>query len=418
MIPRHLEPVAERMLGNFPAVVIQGARQVGKSTFAQVLMARRPHLARTLDDPGVLAAARFDPVAFVDQAPGRALVIDEIQRAPGLILALKAAIDRDRTPGRFLVTGSADLLRLERSADSLAGRAVSLDMYGLSQGEILRISDDFPSVVLASLQADRSDASLPGWSRERLVGALSRGGYPQMQQLDDDLGRTWIDSYLARIIQRDAADVHRVQPARLRSVLRLIAANQAGELVKARVADQASLPATTLPVYLDVLQALQLIHLVPAWTPKLTRREIARPKALVLDPALALRLARLTPGQLERVTGAEFLGGMLEGFVASELLKQQGWTATPFELQHYRDRDGREVDLILELSDGRVIAIEVKATRTPRAEHFEGLRILGERLGGGFVAGFLLHLGSAPQRFGDRLWALPVNSLWQGPALP
>jgi predicted AAA+ superfamily ATPase len=399
---------------------------VGKSTFAGVLMQDRPGRLVTLDDPGVLAAARMDPVGFVEQAPAQTLVIDEIQRAPELILALKAAIDRDRTPGRFIVTGSADLLRLERSPDSLAGRAVSIDLYGLSQGEIHQRGDDFAARVLAeegrpgsqSYGADRpppnSSELSSSLTRAELVAVLAKGGYPQMHRLDGSLGRTWLDSYLSRVVQRDAADVRSVQPDRLRSVLRLMAANQAGELVKARLAQQAGLPATTLSTYLDVVQALHLVRLVPSWTPNLTRREIARPKALVLDSALALRLARLTPPQLEAITGADHLGGVLEGFVGSELIKQQGWTRAPYEVHHYRDRDGREVDLVLELEDGRVIGIEVKATQTPRADHFIGLRAFADRLGDRFVGGYVVGLSASAQRFGDRLWSIPVAELWQG----
>lgn len=411
MLDRHLLGTASRLLDAFPAVVVQGARQVGKSTFAGMLMSGRPASMMTLDDPQVLDAARSDPVGFVSQVPGATLVIDEIQRAPELILPIKAAIDRDRTPGRFVLTGSADLLRIERTPDSLAGRAVSLDLFGLSQGELLGRRDDFIARVLGF---DDGDTVTSTFRRSDYAAVIGRGGYPELRGRDWADSRVWLDSYLTRIVQRDASDLRRsVVPARVRSVLRLLAANQAGELVKARIAEQAALPATTLPAYLDLLEAMYLVRLIPSWTPNLTRREVARPKAVIADSALALRLARLTPDQLVPIVGGEHFGAMLEGFVIGELMRQQGWSAQPHELFHYRDRDGLEVDVVIELDDGRVIGIEVKAAEAARSEHFMSLKSFAQRLGSRFAAGIVLCTATSGQRFGERFRSLPVASLWE-----
>ncbi len=365
----------------------------------------------TLDDPQALDAARADAVGFVGQSPGRTLVIDEIQRAPELVLPIKAAIDRDRTPGRFVLTGSADLLRIERTPDSLAGRAISIDLFGLSQGELVGRVDDFVGRVLNIADGDDHTTT---WRRADYAAAIGRGAYPELRDRDWAASKAWLDSYLTRIVQRDASDLHRnVVPARLRSVLRLLAANQAGELVKARIADQAGLPATSLPVYLDLVEAMYLVRLIPAWTRNLTRREIARPKAIVSDSALALRLARLAPEQIVPVVAGENFGAMLEGFVVGELMRQQGWSVLPFEVFHYRDRDGLEVDIIIELDDGRVIGVEVKAAEAARTEHFAPLRTLAQRLGDRFAAGIVLCTAPQGQRFGYRMWSLPVASMWE-----
>ena len=234
-----------------------------------------------------------------------------------------------------------------------------------------------------------------------------------MQELTGRLRTTWLDSYLQRIIQRDARDVQRITtPDRLTSLLRLLAANQSGELVKARVAEAANIPATTITTYLDVLETLFLVSTLPPWTPNLTRREVGRPKAIISDSALALRLTRLTEMQLAPLTGSDHIGGLLEGLVVAELLKQSGWSDQEYELFHYRDRNGLEVDIIAELADGTIFGLEVKSSRTFKAEHFNGLRTLRDRLGDRFRGGVVLNSAEAGYQFADRLWGLPISAAW------
>lgn len=411
LLPRNLMPFGREALDTFPVLVIQGARQVGKSTFAHLLVSDRPGELFTLDDEQTLAAVRADPRAFVDQFPAATLVIDEVQRAPELILAVKAAVDRHRVAGRFILTGSADLLRMERTPDSLAGRATTLHLLGLSQGEQRHQREDF----VAGLRARGHIPSFKtAWDRPAYVSALARGGYPELQGLAGRLRNAWLDSYLERVLQRDARDVFGpTQPARLESLLRLLAANQSGELVKARLADQARIPATTITTYIDVLRALFLIdHLAP-WTPNLTKREVGRPKTLVTDPALALRLDRLTEAQLMPLVGSDHLGGLLEGLVVTELTKQAGWSAEEFRLFHFRDRNGLEVDLVIELDDGTIFGIEVKAAKTFKAEHFAGLRGLADRVGSRFLGGIVLNTSDAGYQYADRMWGLPISALWE-----
>ena len=391
-------------------LVIQGARQVGKSTFAQVLVDGRGRLL-TLDEPAVLAAARLDPVGFVAQLPDGILVIDEIQRMPELVLPIKAAVDRSNRPGQFILTGSADLLRIERTPETLAGRAVSLDLFGLSQGELLGRRDDFIGAVLGGLDAYDVRSQ---FSRSDYVDVLAQGGFPEIRDLQWTLRRTWLEGYLQRIVQRDADDVRgRVAPERLMTLLRLVAANQAGELVGARMAQASEIPATTLPSYLDLAEALFIVRRIPPWTSNLTKRQVGRSKAVITDSALAMMLAGLTPQGLKRIESGEHFGSMLEGFVVGELLRQRGWSDVPFRVQHFRDRDGHEVDIVIDLDDGRAIGIEVKAAAAARSEHFKGLRLMQERLGDRFVAGIVLGTGGQGQSFGPRMMSLPVSALWE-----
>jgi predicted AAA+ superfamily ATPase len=410
LLPRRAVAVGRELLSAFPAVVIQGARQVGKSTLARQLVDDRTAVAVTLDDRRTRDAAVADESAFVEQCPEGVLVVDEVQREPELLLAIKASIDRDRRPGRFLLTGSADLLTVKGRTDSLAGRAATLRLRGLSQGELAGRPEDFVSALLASTAPHRFTTE---WTRADYAAAIAQGGYPDTRGLRPRLRHAWLDSYLDRVLERDATLLPSGgQPRRLHSVLSLLAANQAGELVKARIADGADIPRNTITAYLDVLRSVYLVDELPPWTANLTKREVGRTKAFVGDSALALRLNRLTEQQLLPLT-SDSIGGLFEAFVASELLKQQSWSEHDYHPFHFRDRDGVEVDLVLELDDGRIIALEVKASSTYRSEHFAGLRFLKDKLGDRFVAGIVVGMSDTGYQFADRLYGLPAAALWQ-----
>jgi uncharacterized protein len=411
LIQRHVDTFAREVIDTFPAAVIQGARQVGKSTLARQLAEGRNALILTLDDEETLAAAIEDPAGFIDQHPGGMLVIDEIQRHPELTLAIKASIDRDRRPGRFLLTGSSDLLRARRATDSLAGRAATIPLRPLSQGELAGTLDDFAHRFRAGIPyADvRSETSRADYAR-----MIVTGGYPNALDLGARMRNTWFDGYVERLVRRDARELVNVtDPSRLMSLLRLIAANQAGELVKARLALDARIPPSSITSYLDTIETLFLVDLLRPWTPNLTSRETGKAKASVADSGLAARLSRVAEQQLTPVDGtAHHMGALMEGFVVGELLKQQGWSEQEYELFHYRTRDGLEVDVIVEFADGQVLGIEVKSGATFRAEHFVALRSLRDRLGDRFAGGIVLNTGNAGYRFANRLYGLPVSSLW------
>jgi len=410
LLPRKTVAVGRELLGAFPAVVVQGARQVGKSTLARQLVADRAALLVTLDDRRTRDAAIADETAFVEQFPEGVLVIDEVQREPELLLAIKASIDRDRRPGRFLLTGSADLLTVKGRTDSLAGRAATLRLRGLSQGELAGEPEDFVRTLRQGVAPQRFRTSC---TRESYAHALARGGFPDVRHLNPRLRNAWLDSYLERVLERDATMLPSGgQSQRLRSVIALLAANQGGELVKARIAEGAEIPKNSITAYLDVLRSVYLVDELSPWTANLTKREIGRSKAFVSDSALAMRLNRTTEQQLVPLT-SDSIGGMFEAFVASELLKQQSWSDHDFQVFHFRDRDGVEVDLVLEFDDGRVLAIEVKASATYRADQFRGLRFLRDKLGDRFIAGVVVGMGPTGYQFADRLFGLPAAALWE-----
>lgn len=414
IVARHALPWAKDILGSFPALVVEGARQVGKSTLATMLVesTQRPARYLTLDDDVLRVAAQNDPQAFVNQLLDGLLVIDEIQRAPELLLPIKASIDRNRTPGRFLLTGSADLLRLERTPDSLAGRAVTLPLRTLSQGEIHGRLDDFVARLIAGVDPFDVHSAV---SREDYANLLAAGGYPEVFRRSPRLRTAWFDGYVNRIVQRDARDVRRLVDAnRLATVLRLLAANQAGEVVRARLARGADVPETTMTSYLDLVETLYLAERIRPWTGNLTIRQTGKAKGVITDSGLAMHLAGVSAARAAAlVGGGDLLGPLLEGLVVSELLKQRTWSEARFSVFHYRETSGVEVDVLLECEDGRVFGLEVKSSQTYRPEHFRGLQRLSERLGERFVGGVVLGTADRGMRFGEKLIGLPIASLWE-----
>ena len=411
---RNMLALAREALGSFPAIVVQGARQVGKSTFADMVVEDRPHLHISLDDQEIRTAARTDPRMIAEMMPDGLLIIDEIQRQPDLILALKSAIDADRRPGRFILTGSSDLLRLSRTPDSLAGRAVTIDLYGLSQGEVADTKEDFASWLLAGPDPMKVATT---WTQDDYVEALALGGYPEVRTLSSRMRTLWLDSYADRVLNRDIGDVSRgLSTDRLASVLRLIAANQSGEMVQTRLARDLDMAKSTISGYLNALRTMYMTLDLPPWGVNLTSREVNRHKVSVADSALAMRLNRIDPAGLTGIEGVKHrvaLGGILEGFVTGELLKQAGWSQQPYHLYHFRDSDGIEVDLVMEFDNGEVVLIEVKASSTYGSDQTAGIRALAKRLGPRFRCGVVLGTSRSGYVLGERLMGLPITTLWQ-----
>lgn len=411
LVRRHAEPTAREWLRYSPALVIEGARQVGKSTFGAMLLP--PDANRlSLDTPEIRAAALADPVGLLAQ-PGP-LLIDEVQHAPELLLSIKADIDRDRRPGRFILTGSASLLRVQGLTDSLAGRALRMTLYGLSQGERRGLNDDFVTVFADTARHQSVSTFTTSTTRRDYVALCVEGAYPEPLGFPPRVRGAWIDSYLESVVGRDLSDLRRqVQPDRAMSLLRLLAARQSQELVKARAASATGIPASTIDSYLDLLRDVFLYEPLPPWTPNLAKREIGRTKALIIDSGIASRLAGMTPEQLNALTHQEAFGHLLEGFVASELRRQQTWSEQEFRLFHYRDSGGIEVDLVVEFADGRVLALEVKASATYQARQFRGLTALRDALGDRFLGGIVLGTAQHGYRYAPKLWGLPISALWE-----
>jgi predicted AAA+ superfamily ATPase len=390
-------------------VVINGVRQAGKSTLARLVVQNFPGAeTRFLDEAAVRSAAETDPAAFVRH--DRLLVIDEVQRVPDLMLAIKHEVDMNPRPGRFLLTGSARLFALHDIPDLLPGRSETIELWPLSQGEIDRSNDRFVDSIFqqgVGLSVPPSDLRRPGYIERAL-----RGGYPEAIRRTD-LGRRarFFESYVSDLINRDVRQVSDIErPADMRRLLNVVAAQMASLISPSAISNALGIPASTLKRYLDLLELLFIVRRLPAWSTNLTTRAVATPKLTVVDSGLAGHLAGINLRRAMHPTAP--IGPIIENFVLGELARQLSWTDEPVRLYHYRDRDGHEVDAILERASGEIVAVEIKAAETVRSEDFRAIRHLARRLGDRLVAGIVLYAGGQALPFGDRLRAYPIATVW------
>jgi len=410
MIRRNLTPQILAALRDTPVVYLQGPRQAGKSTLAQVLR-NEGHDADyfTLDDAATLAAAQGDPDGFIAGLPER-VILDEVQRVPDLFRAIKRAVDTKRQPGRFLLTGSAQALVLPKVAESLAGRMEVLTLWPFSAGEMAGRQEGFVDACFA--REFKSGAYRDtGWAS--LTERIVTGGFPEVVARAEAARRqAWFGSYLTTILERDVRDLANIAGLRdLPRLLRLAASRAMGLLNFADLSRDAAMPQTTLQRYWALFEATFLIRALPPWHANLGLRLVKTPKVLLADTGLLCHLLGLDATRLradDLMTGAA-----LECFVATELTKQIAWSETRPGLFHYRTHTQQEVDFVLEDARGRLVGIEVKKTASPASNDFKGLRHLADQAGKRFLRGILLYTGSTGVAFEANLHAAPVSSLWQ-----
>lgn len=410
MYPRHLQAQLEAALADTPVVLLQGPRQAGKSTLAKALIQARPGgRYLTLDDAAVLAAATADPAAFLRGLDGP-VVLDEIQRAPDLFVALKAEVDRDRRPGRFILTGSADVLLLPRVSESLAGRMELQVLWPLSQGELESRREGFVDALFAAAPPRLARGTL---ARDELAARLLAGGFPDaVARSSPERRRAWFEAYLTTILQRDVRDLANVERlTQLPRLFALAAARMAALANQAELARALELPQTTAKRYLALLEMVFLVRALPAWSGNLSKRLVKAPKLIVGDTGLAAHAIGATAARL--ASTPDLWGPLLENFVAMELAKQLPVSRTRPGLFHYRSQAGSEVDLLLEAPDGRLVGIEVKARQTLDPRDFRGLKELQASLPQRFHRGVVLYTGQESVAFGEGLCAMPVEALWR-----
>jgi predicted AAA+ superfamily ATPase len=422
--PRGIVRRLQESLADTPVVLLNGPRQSGKTTLVrQFATDQRPYL--TLDDVTAAAAARQDPQGFLRRLDGA--VIDEVQRVPELLLAIKLAVDERRGPGRFLLTGSADVMALPRVADSLAGRLEVLSLMPLAGCELAGTPIGWIDDVFAALATQTKPPSpTPDQAATQVGGALEKrvlaGGYPEVLRRSSEARRqAWAHSYLNAILQRDVREIAEVDKLLALPQLLAALAQVCGQLCNyTQLGARIGLDGKTVSRYLTILEQLFLVRRVPAWSGNGLARIVKTPKLQFLDSGLLSHLLGLKTARVASDRTA--FGPVLECFACGELLRLASWADDSYDLMMYRDKDQMEVDVVIANSLGSLVGVEVKAKASLQRRDAAGLNRLSQQAGDRFLGGVVLYDGiqSLPMGSvaGRPIWALPLASLWYGPPLP
>lgn len=406
-VERHAEPRVRAALADTRIVAIIGPRQSGKTTLARrIANEDRPFV--TLDDEQFRRFAEDDPVGFIRSR--HTAVIDEVQRAPGLILALKRAVDENPQPGRYLITGSVDLFRSSISPDSLAGRVETVELLPFSQAEIANagmpgfldraFAGDFPNLEETEPTVD-------------LIERVLAGGYPEaLSRTDLPRRRSWLRAYARALAEHDLSEITAI--SRLGQMTHLIehAAVSTGQLLNmSDLGSRLGVDSKTINRWLTLLEHMFLVRRTRAWHRNELKRLVKTPKLHFLDSGLLAALRRVDAATIAR--DRREAGCLLECFVHGEIVKAAALSDEPVIVNHYRDKDQVEVDLVLERPPGKIVGIEVKAGATVRPDDFKGLARLKKIAGKQFACGIVLHDGERVQQTASRLFAMPVKMLWE-----
>lgn len=412
IVARRLEGVLQALLGEEPVVVLNGARTVGKSTLLAEIAKRADRTVMDLDDLATRDAVAADPGLFASgPAP---VLVEEFQKVPELLDAVKAELNQDLRPGRFVLTGSTRYAALPRVAQSLTGCVHVVDVWPLSQGELAGTAETFceqlvddPATLVSRVQEPEK--------REGYEKRVLAGGFPLAVRRSSTARARWFRDYVSLVISRDVLEIRQVrQRDSLPRLLRVLAA-QTGQVLNIRkAAEQAHLEPSVAGDYLALLEAVFLVHRLPAWGRTLGSRVAGLPKTHMVDSGLASHLLGLTARRLATRQPAvltEF-GHVLETFVVNEVLRQTSWLGEPVVTGHFRTHDQVEVDLVMEAYDGRTTGVEVKASSRVTQQDLRGLRTLRDKLGDAFTGGVILNLGDRAYTIDDRIHVLPVSTLW------
>lgn len=402
-----LQSRLEEALDDTPVVLIHGPRQCGKTTLAQQIGKKSDYAYYTFDDANLLAAAKADPIGFVDRLPPKT-ILDEVQHVPELFSSIKHAVDRDRTPGRFLLTGSANVLLLPKLSDSLAGRMEIVQLRPLSRCEIEKTGKGLLTGLFQQKWGVRPQNKLG----DRIADLIVTGGFPEPVQRTTERRRSqWHQNYIETLVQRDIRDLARISSLEaIPKILQLAAAQSAQLLNMSEIAAPLQISRPTVASYFALLQNIFLLDELPAWHRNKVKRLVKTPKLHLSDTGLASSLLGATAAQLRK--DRDVLGHLLESFVYNELRRQASWSSEDIRFFHYRDKDQYEVDIVMEQGGGNIVAVEVKAAATVSEKDFKGLRRLQSLAGNSWKIGVVFFDGEIPLQFGEDLYAMPISALW------
>jgi uncharacterized protein len=411
LIPRGIEGELRDILSVSRAAAVVGPRQAGKSTLALQLQAAGivPNYV-SLDDEATRAVALADPDGFA-LSLARPTAIDEVQRAPELMLAVKQILDRDRTPGQFLLTGSADLLTSKVIADALPGRVEYVNLWPFAQAEIAGTGTSVIDALLAGEPPQIANASK---GRAAFAEQVLGGGYPDARERTARQRARYFRSYVRTVVGRDLPDIGevRIDSSALEQLLRLLAARTSGLTNYTALGRELALSDKTVKAHIELLVQLFLVYRVRPWSANLGARQVKTPKLMLCDSGMAAALLGVDDVHYAASDQGVIAGALFETFVTMELVKQATWSVTPVELFFYRDTEKREVDLLIESASGQVVGVEIKSATRVDMSDARGLRLLRQRLGSRFAAGIIVYCGERTLPLGERIWATPVSSLW------
>lgn len=413
IVERRLEEVIRGRMATEPVIILEGPRAVGKSTLLGALAGSRQQII-DLDEPATRDAVGADPSLFVRGDPP--VLIDEFQHVPELMDAIKAELNRDAGPGRFVITGSTRYATLPVAARALTGRAHRLDVRPLSQGEVGEVREQFAEMLVEDPGSLVGSDPTPT-ARDEYVSRIAAGGFPLALRRARRADRArWFDDYIELVIERDVFELTRVrQRQQLPRLLRQLASQTGQVLNIAKAATVIGMDKSTAENYEKLLEAVFLVYQLPAWGTTLASRVAAAPKIHMVDTGLAARLLRLTEDKLAAATASALteFGHLLETFVVGELEKQLDWLDEPVARGHWRTHDGDEVDLVMERQDGKACAVEVRAGSRVPGEGLGGLLKLRRSLGGQFLGGVVLYTGARSYSYEDDVHVVPIDRLWR-----
>lgn len=406
LYPRYIESVVKTALADTPVVCLLGSRQVGKTTLVQQLKPKKNYIS--FDDQSLVIAAKNDPSGFVEGL-ATPIILDEVQRVPELMPVIKAAVDKKRSPGCFLLTGSANLLLLPKVQESLAGRMEIVLLNPLSEMEKKGGKSSLLQALLAGNIKTRISAT--EGSVKGIAEAICTGGYPEPLTRTATRARQWYKQYINAIIQRDVKDIAAIRDENeLLRLMELLAYRTANLLNVSRLSNELGVDRATTEKYLTILERLFLIRRLPAWHRNNAKRLIKTPKVHVIDSGLAATLNRLSIKDWQ--THRSEYGALLESFVVQQLMCQAGWVDNSLHFSHYRDKDKLEVDLVIE-QGRKVWGVEIKRAASVQDKDGRGLAKLASQAGKNFQGGILLYSGTncLPLKL-DKCFAVPMNWLW------
>jgi len=408
MLKRNIIDNLQESLDDTPVILLNGPRQSGKSTLVKSLIDGRFLQYITFDDMSAIAAAKINPLAFI-RSFKHPVIFDEVQHVEELFSAIKQMVDENRQPGRFVLTGSANIMLLPKISESLAGRIEILSLWPFSQGEIIGKKENFIDRIF-SKELSLTQQSVN--NENDLISRIVRGGYPEILQRKNDKRRyAWYESYVNTILKRDIRNIADIQGLiDLPRLLQLLAARIGGLVNFSEISRSIGIPQTTLKRYMTMLQTVFLVQLIPAWLTNLSKRVVKSPKLVLCDTGLASYL--LGADENRFMMDRHLLGKMLENFVIMELIKQISWNEKKPSIFHFRTQAGQEVDIVLEDRAGTIVGVEVKSSVNLSNKDISGLKALQELAGKKFCRGVILYDGKNSYQLDKNIVAMPIDSLW------